>query len=142
VEARTNFDKVVIAAGPSEDRFRVLDGDRVALSWRAETELIAWSDIVLAHSVGNHTLFVTCQRELKVRSPLRAVVEKLAPLGLVQVRRDVAVNASRVRRIVGAGRHRLVIILDDDRCVDVGRQFQPAVRRRFGRGRLERTRRE
>ena len=56
----------------------------------------------------------------------------LADLGLVQVRRDVAVNGARVRRLIGSGRHRLTVILDGGACVQVGRQFQRDIRARFG----------
>ncbi|HWJ12634.1 MAG TPA: hypothetical protein VNS10_02765 [Gemmatimonadaceae bacterium] len=47
------------------------------------------------------------------------------------MRRDTAVNINRVQRLVGAGRHRLIMILDDDFRVEVGREFQRQVRARF-----------
>ena len=114
-----------------ETRFRVLDGERIAVCWGSSTELIAWSDIVSVHSLRNCSVITACGRTIKVRATLRAVVAELAVLGLIQVRRDTAVNLKRVRRLVGAGRHRLLIMLDDDRRVEVGREFQRQVRARF-----------
>lgn len=114
------------------DRCRILDAERIALRWGATTEVIPWAQVIVAQSVENCTLISTRNRALKIRCPLVSVLEELAALGLVQVRRDVAVNAAKVRRLVGTGRHRLIIILDDDRLVAVGREFQREVRVRFG----------
>ena len=116
----------------SQTRFRVLDADRIAVWWGSSTELIAWSEVVTVHSVRNYSVITACGRTLKVRSPLRAVVAELAALGLMQVRRDTAVNVTRVRRLIGSGRHRLLMILDDDRRIEVGREFQRQVRARLG----------
>ena len=123
-------DAAAIAA-PRETRFRVIDADRIAVCWGSSTELLAWSDVVSVHSLRNCSVITACGRTIKVRSPLRAVVAALAALGLIQVRRDTAVNITRVRRLVGGGRHRLLMILDDDRRVEVGREFQRQVRARF-----------
>jgi len=123
-------DGLAIAA-PRETRFRVIDAERIAVCWGSSTELLAWADVVSVHSVRNCSVITACNRMIKVRATLRAVVAELAPLGLMQVRRDTAVNFTRVRRLVGAGRHRLLMILDDDRRVEVGREFQRQVRARF-----------
>jgi DNA-binding LytR/AlgR family response regulator len=114
-----------------ETRFRVLDADRIAVCWGSSTELIAWSEVVSVHAVRNYSAIIVCGRTLKVRSTLRAVVAELAALGLMQVRRDAAVNVTRVRRLIGGGRHRLLVILDDDRRIEVGREFQRPVRARL-----------
>jgi DNA-binding LytR/AlgR family response regulator len=111
----------------------VLDADRIAVCWGSSTELIAWSEVVSVHSVRNYSVITVCDRTLKVRSTLRAVVAELAALGLMQVRRDAAVNLARVRRLIGGGRHQLLMILDDDRRIAVGREFQRQVRARLGR---------
>jgi DNA-binding LytR/AlgR family response regulator len=44
----------------------------------------------------------------------------------------MAINANRVRRLVGQGRHRLMLTLDTGDEFLVGRQFQRATRSRFG----------
>ena len=125
-------DGATIAAPPSrETRFRVIDAERIAVCWGSSTELLAWSDIVSVHSLRNCSVITACGRTIKVRATLRAVVAELAALGLMQVRRDTAINSTRVRRLVGAGRHRLIMILDDDSRVEVGREFQRQVRARF-----------
>lgn len=120
-----------VVAPPRETRFRILDAERISVCWGSSTELLAWSEVITVQSLRNCSVINACGRTLKVRSPLRAVVAELAPLGLMQVRRDTAVNITRVRRIVGAGRHRLIMILDDDTHVEVGRDFQRQVRARF-----------
>ena len=114
-----------------ETRFRVLDAERISVCWGSSTELLAWSDVITVHALRNCSVINACGRTLKVRSPLRTVVAELTVLGLMQVRRDTAVNITRVRRLIGAGRHRLLMILDDDRRIEVGREFQRAVRARF-----------
>jgi DNA-binding LytR/AlgR family response regulator len=114
-----------------EARLRILDDHRIAIGCGASTELIAWSEVVSARSLNNYTLIITSGRTLKVRSPLCAVVENLAVLGLVQVRRDTAVNVARVKSLRGGGRHRLALMLDNDCRVEVGRQFQRNIRARF-----------
>jgi DNA-binding LytR/AlgR family response regulator len=118
-------------ATPRETRFRVIDAERIAVCWGSSTEVLAWADVISVHSLRNCSVITACGRTIKVRSTLRAVVAELASLGLMQVRRDTAVNITRVRRLVGAGRHRLLMILDDDRRIDVGREFQRQVRARF-----------
>jgi DNA-binding LytR/AlgR family response regulator len=110
----------------------VLDADRIAVRWGSSTELIAWSEVVSVHSARNYSVITVCGRTLKVRSTLRALVAELAALGLMQVRRDTAVNVTRVRQLIGAGRHRLLMILDDERSIEVGREFQRQVRARLG----------
>jgi DNA-binding LytR/AlgR family response regulator len=114
-----------------ETRFRVIDAQRIAVCWGSSTELLAWADVISVHSLRNCSVITARGRTIKVRSTLRAVVAELALLGLMQVRRDAAVNITRVRRLVGGGRHRLLMILDDDRRIDVGREFQRQVRARF-----------
>lgn len=120
-------------AAPKETRFRVLNAERVSVCWGSSTELLIWAEVLTIHSLRNCSVITVGDRTIKVRSPLRAVVAELAALGLMQVRRDTAVNVSRVRRLVGTGRHRLLMILDDDRHIEVGREFQRRVRARFGR---------
>lgn len=113
-------------------RLRVLDASTISVDWGPTTSVVQWCDVISARSVGNHTEIATVARVLRARCPLRDTIETLTGLGLVQLRRDLAVNAARVRRLVGGGRHRLVVLLDDGGCVRVGRQFQRDVRARFG----------
>lgn len=116
----------------STSRLRIVGIDTLSIDWGATTELIPWHDVIAARSVGNYTEILTVVRTLKVHCPLRAVVELLDQLGLVQLRRECAVNGARVRRLIGGGRHRLLVVLDEGTCVRVGRQFQSEIRARFG----------
>lgn len=112
-------------------RVRVLDADRIALCWGSSTELVPWSEIISVRSVRNYALITARGRTIKVRGTLRAVLAELGALGLMQVRRDTAVNITYIRRLVGAGRHRLLVILHDDCSIAVGREFQHQVRAQF-----------
>lgn len=119
-------------------RFRLLDASTFSVDWGSTTSVVQWCEVISARSKGNHTEIATLARVLKVHCPLREVVQALTCLGLVQLRRDLAVNADRVRRLVGGGRHRLIVVLEDGACVRVGRQFQRDIRARFGPQRANR----
>ncbi len=116
----------------SRSRFRLLDAGTISLDWGPTTIVFQWCDVVSACAVGNHTEIATLADVVKVHCPLKEIVEVLSSLGLVQLRRNMAVNAARVRRLIGGGHHHLVVVLEDGRCMQVGRQFQRAIRARFG----------
>jgi DNA-binding LytR/AlgR family response regulator len=113
-------------------RLRLLDPATISVNWGPTTSLVQWCDLVMARSVRNHTEIATTAGVVKAPCPLKEVVEILASLGLVQLRRNLAVNTARVCRLVGAGHHRLFVVLDDGRYLQVGRNFQRVVRARFG----------
>jgi DNA-binding LytR/AlgR family response regulator len=56
-------------------------------------------------------------------------------VGVVRIHRAIAVNGSKVRSLLGRSQHRLAVMLDGDACFEVGRQFQRAIRARFGAAR-------
>jgi DNA-binding LytR/AlgR family response regulator len=116
---------------------RVIGGGRVSICSRASTEVVEWGDIILARSDRSYTWIVTRRGALRVRGPLHVVICSLAGLGFVQIHRRVAVNDSKVRRLIRSGRRRLDILLEDDMRLEVGRQFQRSVRDRFGAERRE-----
>lgn len=117
-----------VSAGP----VRIIGVDRVAICSGPSTEVVEWNDIILARSARSHTWIVTRRGALRVRGPLQVVICTLAGLGFVQIHRRVAINDSKVRRLVRCGRRRLDILLEDDVRLEVGRQFQRSVRDRFG----------
>jgi len=114
----------------------VLEGRRVSIRCRAFTEVVSWNDIIVARSAGNSTVIETREGSLKVPCPLRFVVNRLSGLGLIQIHRSVAVNSDKVRRLRGAGRHRLSVDLEGQLTFDVGRNFQNTVRHQFGGGQV------
>jgi DNA-binding LytR/AlgR family response regulator len=116
----------------STSSVRVIGADRVSICSGASTEVVEWSEIILARSARSYTWIVTQRGALRVRGPLQVVICTLAGLGFVQIHRRVAINDSKVRRLIRSGRRRLDILLDDDLRLEVGRQFQCAVRNRFG----------
>jgi len=116
---------------------RVLDGDRVAIRRGAATTLVDGRDILSAHSAGNITVINTRHGELRVRRPLKAVVEHLGAIGLMQIHRSTAVNVAAIRQLVGFGGHRVLLRLDDDTWLGVGRGFQREIRARLEGSALE-----
>jgi DNA-binding LytR/AlgR family response regulator len=111
---------------------RVIGPGRVSICSGSATEVVEWSDIILARSAKSYTWIVTRRGELRLRGPLQVVICTLAELGLVQIHRRVAINDSKVRRLIRCGRRRLDILLEDDVRLEVGRQFQRSVKDRFG----------
>jgi DNA-binding LytR/AlgR family response regulator len=111
---------------------RIIDAGRVAICSGASTEVVDWEDVILARSAKNYTWMATRRGAIRVRRPLQVVIETLAELGLVQIHRRTAVNQAKVRRMVRSGNRRLVLILDEDLRLDVGRQFQRMIRAQFG----------
>jgi DNA-binding LytR/AlgR family response regulator len=118
--------------GASAGPVRVIGPGRVSICSGSSTEVVEWSDIILARSAKSYTWIVTRRGELRVRGPLQVVICTLAELGFVQIHRRFAINDSKVRRLIRCGRRRLDILLDDDVRLEVGRQFQRSVRDRFG----------
>jgi DNA-binding LytR/AlgR family response regulator len=131
--------EVVIDRRASAGYVRVIGAGRIAICSGASTEVVAWDDVILARSAKNYTWIVTRRGDVRVRRPLQVVIETLAALGLVQIHRCVAVNDSKVRRLVRSGRRRLEILLEDELRLEVGRQYQRVVRARFGAEQRDRS---
>lgn len=110
----------------------VLDGERVAIRHASSIHIVTRADIVCVKSGDKYTWIVTTCGEYKARETLATVADALAPLGLVRIHRGIAINGARVQYVVGRGRHRLTITLDTGLCFDVGREYQPEIRARFG----------
>jgi DNA-binding LytR/AlgR family response regulator len=117
------------------ERLLVLDGDRIAIRNRASTQVVFCEEVICARAAKNGTWIVTVRGEFKVREPMNSVVEKLTVVGVVRIHRAIAVNGSKVRSLLGRSQHRLAVMLDGDACFEVGRQFQRAIRARFGAAR-------
>ena len=120
------------SAAVRAERLCVLDGARIAIRYRSSTQVFAWEEIICARAAKNGTWIVTRHGEFKIHEPIGAVVARLEAVGFVQIHRAVAVNAAKVRRLVGQSQHRLGIILDDGQVFQVGRQFQRTIRGRYG----------
>ena len=117
------------------DRLLVLDGARIAIRHRASTQVVARDEVICARAARNGTWIVTIRGQFKVREPMNSVVDKLATVGVVRIHRAIAVNGDKVRSLIGRSQHRLAVMLDGDECFEVGRQFQRAIRARFGAAR-------
>lgn len=120
------------AAAVRPERLCVLDGERIAIRYRSSTQVFLREEIICARAAKNGTWIVTRQGDFKIREPIGTVVERLEVAGIVQIHRGIAVNAAKVRQLVGRGQHRLGIILEDGRVFQVGRQFQRLIRGRYG----------
>lgn len=117
------------------ERLSLLDGHRIAIRHRASTHVLGREEVICVRAAKNGTSIVTARGRFHVREPMNSVVDKLAIVGLVRIHRAVAVNGNRVRSLLGRSQHRLAVILEGDECFDVGRQFQRAIRARFGAAR-------
>lgn len=110
----------------------ILGGNRLAIRHGPSTHVLDWDDVVCVRSAKKCTWIVTTRGEYKVLEALFVLVECLETLGLVRIHRAVAVSRTRVRQLLGRGRHRLTIVLDTGARFDVGRQYQAAIRGHFG----------
>jgi DNA-binding LytR/AlgR family response regulator len=117
------------------ERLQVLEGDRIAIRHRASTHVVARGEVICARAAKNGTWIVTARGHFKVRESMNSVVGKLTRVGVVRIHRAIAVNGDKVRSLLGRSQHRLAVVLEGDECFDVGRQFQRAIRARFGAGR-------
>ena len=117
--------------GPA-DFVRIVGASSVGVRQGSATVVMAWCDLLYVRSDRKRTWISTTHGILKSSGALADVVDTLSPLGLVRIHRGVAVNESRVRRLAGQGRHRLILTLDTGEEFLVGRQFQRSVRSRFG----------
>ena len=108
-----------------------LDDGRIAVRHGASIDIVAWHDLVYAKSANKYTWIVTTRGHYKTRQSLATVVNALAELGLVRVHRGIALNGTRVERVIGRGRHHLTIVLDTGTEFAVGREFQRPVRDRY-----------
>jgi DNA-binding LytR/AlgR family response regulator len=109
----------------------ILPDDRIAIRRGSSVEVFLSTDVVSVHSKRNMTRLVLCGGEVSVYVPFRDAVSLLSRAHVLRIHRGVAVNAARVRRIVGRGQHRLSIVLDTGCKLAVGRAYQPAIRRQF-----------
>jgi len=120
------------SAGASTDFVRIIGASSVAVRQGFSTVVVSWCDIIHVRAERKRTWIATTAGALKSSGTLVDVVDALASLGLVRVHRGLAINASRVRRLVGRGRHQLIITLDTGDEFLVGRHYQAIVRSRFG----------
>jgi DNA-binding LytR/AlgR family response regulator len=117
----------------------ILEDDRIAFREGASTHIVEAGDIVSAHACRNVTRIVTRHADVRVYLPFTVVLDALRRFGVEQIHRCSAVNMARVRRIVGLGRHRLVVVLDNGAEHAVGRGFQSALRARVNGSMTART---
>ena len=109
----------------------VLSDDRIAIREGASTHIVNAKDIVSVHASRSVTHIATRDGAIRLRLPFGVVLDTLRPFGLVQIHRGSAVNIARIRRVVGRGRHRLVVVLESGAEHGVGRGFQSALRARI-----------
>jgi len=109
----------------------VLSDDRIAVRRGSSVDVIRSRDVVSVHSKRNVTRLVLSGGEMCVYLPFRQALDLLSHAQILRIHRGIGVNAARVRRIVGRGRHRLFVVLDTGCELTVGRAYQAAIRRQF-----------
>jgi len=109
-----------------------LDDERISIRRGSAVDIVRWVDLVSVHSKRNITRLLTRSHEICIYVPFSQVVDALRPAGVFRIHRGSAVNIACVRRIVGRGQHRVVVVLEDGRELAVGRGYQSMIRLRFG----------
>lgn len=109
-----------------------LDDERISIRRGSAVDIVRWVDLVSVHSKRNITRLLTRSHEICIYVPFGQVVDALRPAGVLRIHRGSAVNIACVRRIVGRGQHRVVVVLEDGRELPVGRGYQSMIRHRFG----------
>lgn len=109
-----------------------LDDERIAIRRGASVDIVRSIDLVSVHSRRNITRLLTRSDEICIYVPFSQVVDALRPAGVMRIHRGAAVNIAVVRRIVGRGRHRVFVVLEDGRELPVGRGYQRTIRLQFG----------
>jgi DNA-binding LytR/AlgR family response regulator len=109
----------------------ILNDHRIAIREGASMHIVQAYDIVSVHANRNVTRIAIHDCDIRVYLPFTAVLDALRAFGVVRIHRGSAVNMARVRRVIGRGRHRLVVVLDGGAEHSVGRAFQAAIRARI-----------
>ena len=109
----------------------ILNDHRIAIREGASMHIVQVDDIVSVHANRNVTRIAIRDCDIRVHLPFAVVLDALREFGVVRIHRGRAVNMARVRRLVGRGRHRVVLVLDGGAEHSVGRAFQSAIRARI-----------
>jgi len=115
----------------TSNALRILNDHRIAFREGASMHIVQADDIVSVHADRNVTRIAIRDCDIRVHLPFAVVLDALREFGVVRIHRGRAVNMARVRRLVGRGRHRLVLVLDGGVEHRVGRAFQSAIRTRI-----------
>jgi len=115
----------------TSNALRILNDHRIAIREGASMHIVQVDDIVSVHANRNVTRIAIRDCDIRVHLPFAVVLDALREFGVVRIHRGRAVNMARVRRLVGRGRHRLVLVLDGGVEHRVGRAFQSAIRTRI-----------
>jgi len=115
----------------TSNALRILNDHRIAIREGASMHIVQADDIVSVHADRNVTRIAIRDCDIRVHLPFAVVLDALREFGVVRIHRGRAVSMARVRRLVGRGRHRLVLVLDGGVEHRVGRAFQSAIRTRI-----------
>jgi len=115
----------------TSNALRILNDHRIAIREGASMHIVQADDIVSVHADRNVTRIAIRDCDIRVHLPFAVVLDALREFGVVRIHRGRAVNMARVRRLVGRGLHRLVLVLDGGVEHRVGRAFQSAIRTRI-----------
>ena len=110
----------------------LLPDGRLAIRHGSCVDIIRPADIVSIHARKNMTRVATVDASIQAYASFGDVVDMVRTFGILRIHRGIAVNGAHIRRVVGRGRHRVVVVLNSGVELKVGRAFQSALRLHLG----------
>jgi DNA-binding LytR/AlgR family response regulator len=111
---------------------KLLPDGRLAIRHGSCVDIIRPADIVSIHARKNMTRVATVDTSIQAYVSFGDVVEMVRAFGVFRIHRGIAVNSAHIRRVVGLGRHRVGVVLNNGIEFKVGRAFQSALRLHLG----------
>ena len=124
----TNAARAAFATGG----LSLLPDGRLAIRHGACVDIVRPADIVSVHAKRNVTRVVTVDASIQAYVAFCDVIEITRRFGVLRIHRGIAVNSAHIRRVVGHGRHRVGVVLNNGVELKVGRAFQSALRMHLG----------
>jgi len=78
------------------------------------------------------TRVATVDTSIQAYASFGDVIDMVRTFGILRIHRGIAVNGAHIRRVVGRGRHRVVVVLNNGVELKVGRAFQSTLRLDLG----------
>ena len=110
----------------------LLPDGRLAIRHGSSVDIIRPADIVSIHAQKNMTRVATVDASVQAYVSFGDVVEMVRPFGVLRIHRGIAVNSAHIRRVIGHGKHRVGVVMNDGIELKVGRAFQSALRLHLG----------
>jgi len=110
----------------------LLPDGRLAIRHGSSVDIIRPDDIVSIHAQKNMTRVATVDASVQAYVSFGDVVEMVRTFGILRIHRGIAVNGAHIRRVIGHGKHRVGVVMNNGIELKVGRAFQSALRLHLG----------